>query len=498
MAYFPFMIQLDDKKCLIAGGGKVALRKAEMMLSFGADVKIIAPEICDEILGLEIANDRLKLKKRKIKPDDIDICDVVIMATNDSQVNKEIASLCKEKRILVNVVDVKEDCGFYFPAVIRQDDVVISVSTGGNSPLLASYIKRDIKENIRNDYGKIAKDMGEIRDSIIAGSSEEADRKEIFKRELTKRIDGEKSDLKDDCNYCGNTIDMRNNDIRIGTRGSELALIQTNMVIDELKKKHPEYNYKKVILTTKGDKKTNVPITSFGGKAVFVEEIEQALIDGTIDIAVHSAKDMPNPCKEGLTIAGTLKRACPKDVLIYKKGRVFNPDDKFTIGTGSLRRRCQIKEIYPNAECLELRGNIGTRLDKLKEDKYDAIILAAAGIERQELARDSGLEYRYLTIDEMIPAAGQAIIAIETKEASKASKLVADISDVDSYKNLEVERAVLTKLNAGCHEPIGVWSDIKDDKLEIRLVTDTEKGVVRKIVQGDSDRWKELVEKLCE
>ena len=95
MAYFPFMIQLDDKKCLIAGGGKVDLRKAEIMLSFGADVKIIAPEICDEILGLEIANDRLKLEKRKIKPDDIDICDVVIMATNDSQVNKEIASLCK-------------------------------------------------------------------------------------------------------------------------------------------------------------------------------------------------------------------------------------------------------------------------------------------------------------------------------------------------------------------------------------------------------------------
>ncbi len=109
MAYFPFMIQLDDKKCLIAGGGKVALRKAEMMLSFGADVKIIAPEICDEILELEIVNDRLKFEKRKIKPDDIDICDVVIMATNDSQVNKEIASLCKEKRILVNVVDVKED-----------------------------------------------------------------------------------------------------------------------------------------------------------------------------------------------------------------------------------------------------------------------------------------------------------------------------------------------------------------------------------------------------
>ena len=478
MAFFPFMIQLDDKKCLIAGGGKVAYRKVRMMLSFGAFVKVIAPEICDEIIELDREEDRLSLEKRKVAYSDIDDSYVVIMATNDSIVNKEIAKLCKKRRILVNVVDVKEDCGFYFPAVIRQDDVVISVSTGGNSPLLASRIKKEIKENIRTDYGKIAKEMGDVRECVINNHQNESDRKEIFEEMIEKKLE--------------------ENVIKIGTRGSELALIQTNMVIEKLEKKHPEYKYKKVILSTKGDRQTNAPITSFGGKAVFVEEFEQAILDGTIDIAVHSAKDMPNPCKDGLLIAGTLERACPKDVLIYPKGKNIRKNDKFIVGTGSLRRKCQINELYPYAECRDLRGNIGTRINKLKEGQYDAIILAAAGLERQGLIEDNELEYRYFSEDEMLPAAGQAIIAIETKEGTTAQSIVSDISDKKAEKNLMIERTVLARLDAGCHEPVGVLSDIEGNCLKIRLVKDSATGIVRKIVQGDLNNWENLVDELTE
>lgn len=478
MAFFPFMIQLDDKKCLIAGGGKVAYRKVKMMLSFGAFVNVTAPDICKEIIELDREEERLSLEKRKILPDDIDDKDVVIMATNDSLVNKEIATLCKERRILVNVVDVKEDCGFYFPAVIKQGDVVISVSTGGNSPLLASRIKKDIQENIRDDYGKIADEMGKVRESVINSEQNESDRKEIFEKMIDKKLE--------------------DNVIRIGTRGSKLALIQTDMVIDKLKMAHPEYKYEKIILSTKGDKQTNVPITSFGGKAVFVEEFEKALTDGKIDIAVHSAKDMPNPCKDGLLIAGTLERACPQDVLIYPKGKEISRDSSIVIGTGSLRRSCQIRELFPNAICKDLRGNIGTRIDKLKSGKYDAIILAAAGLERQGLTNDEDLEYRYFSVDDMIPAAGQAIIAIETKEGTASQSIVSDISDKKAEKNLMIERAVLTRLNAGCHEPVGVFSEIEDNHLSIRLITDSADGIVRKMIQGSLEDWEKLVEELTE
>ena len=177
MAFFPFMIQMDDKKCLIVGGGKVAARKAEQMLSFGAVVTLIAPDVSQGIYDYKC--DRLHIIEREAVIDDIDGADVVIMATDDSGLNEHFAKECRDRRILVNVVDVKKDCDFYFPAIIKQGDVVISVSTGGSSPLLAAKIKKDIAADLRDDYGRIADEMGLLRDSIIERGASEKERKEI-------------------------------------------------------------------------------------------------------------------------------------------------------------------------------------------------------------------------------------------------------------------------------------------------------------------------------
>mgnify|MGYP001047897556 CR=1 FL=1 len=290
---------------------------------------------------------------------------------------------------------------------------------------------------------------------------------------------------------------LENNVIKLGTRGSELARIQTDMVLRALQEKYPMYRYETVILTTKGDRQTDRPITAFGGKAVFVEEIEQALTDGTIDIAVHSAKDMPNPCGDGLTIAGTLPRACVQDVLIYPKGKEITKETAFTVGTGSLRRRCQIQAMYPKAECRDLRGNVGTRIAKLKEGNYDAIVLAAAGIERQGLDHDPQLVYEYLPVKEMLPAAGQAIIAVETRRTGFVRKLVKGISDETSAFELEAERAVLTALNAGCHEPIGVLSRVSGEEMSLDLMIEKDELVHRVQAQGQKKDWEKLVETVC-
>lgn len=476
MAYFPFMIQMDNKICLIAGGGTVALRKVETMLEFGAVVKVVAPKINDEIYNLGVTNDKLIICKRKIEETDLENAEVVIMATDDSKINEKFAKICKDRKILVNVVDVKKDCGFYFPAIIKQEDVVVSVSTGGKSPILAAKIKQDINKKLRKDYGKIASELGKERQNILKSYDSEAERKKAFKQMVEEK--------------------MRNNIIKIGTRGSKLAIIQTDMVIEALKNKHPEYNYEKVILTTKGDRQTDRPITSFGGKAVFVEEFENAILDGTIDMAVHSAKDMPNPCKEGLCVGGVLKRACEKDVLIYRKETKIDKETEIIIGTSSLRRQCQIKEIYPNAICKDLRGNIGTRINKLKDGEYDAIILAAAGIERQGLDKDEELVYDYLSTDKMLPAAGQAIIAIEIEKNSAVKEIVEDISDVKTYIMLETERRMLTKLNAGCHEPIGVLANIEEENITLSLMQLKDNKVIRKSVSGSVNNIEDLVEKL--
>lgn len=189
MSYFPFMIELNNERCLIAGGGTVAYRKVCSMLEFGAVVTVVSPEFCLELLELAEHPARLTLIKRCVQPQDIDGAFVVIMATDDEKVNHDMAELCRQQRILVNVVDVKADCGFYFPAIIKDKEVVISVSTGGQSPVLAGTIKRNIESHLDRSYGDIAERMGEIREQIKAQIDGEEDRKKAFQQMVRSLLD---------------------------------------------------------------------------------------------------------------------------------------------------------------------------------------------------------------------------------------------------------------------------------------------------------------------
>ena len=334
--------------------------------------------------------------------------------------------------------------------------------------MLASKIKKDIRQTLRTDYGQIAEELGAIREEILAEEPDERARKRRFAAIVEAK--------------------MQEQRIRIGTRGSKLAQIQTDMVIEQLKKHYPDVRFEKVIVTTKGDKQKEAAISSFGGKAVFVEEIEEALLDGTIDLAVHSAKDMPNPCKKGLGIAGVLPRACVQDVLIYRAGTDIRSKDTFTVGTGSLRRCCQIKELYPQAECMELRGNVTTRIQKLRDGLYDAIILAAAGIERLGIEKEPDLVYEYLDVDVMLPAAGQGIIAIEACEGTFPYRMAQTISDAETDVCLRAERAVVREMEAGCHEPIGVYATWKNEKkLCVRVMNARSGSIERETVEREME-----------
>lgn len=303
--------------------------------------------------------------------------------------------------------------------------------------------------------------------------------------------------------------------VKVGTRGSKLALAQTELVIKALNERFPQVDFQMVTMSTRGDRDTSRALLEFGGKAVFVEEFEEAILKGDIDIAVHSAKDMPMEIMEGLTISCILPRACPQDVFIYKSGRSFDRNDSFVVGTSSLRRQYQIRDMYPNAVCKNLRGNVGTRIQKLEDGEYDAIILAAAGLERLgiidgsagclEVQKDK-LTFRYLSIESMLPAACQGIIAIETRTSGEVYDMVRAINDTEVYTQLTCERAVLNRLNAGCHEPIGVYSELHGDHMKLSLMkadaasSDKEKDeeiqIHRKTVEGNTAEWKQLVEAL--
>ncbi len=260
--------------------------------------------------------------------------------------------------------------------------------------------------------------------------------------------------------------------IKIGTRGSALAQWQADHVIEELHRIDPDVKVEKVILTTQGDKILDKPLVEFGGKGVFVDEFEEAILSGEIDFAIHSAKDMPMELKEGCEIVATLPRADVRDVLVTREGAPIN------IGTGSLRREYQLKKLYPEVTCKPLRGNVPTRLSKVTSGELDGVVLAAAGLKRLGLEHEPGLTYHYFSPEEMIPAGGQAIIAVEgradvgsritsklgevelTSQHRWKNNLMRQISDERSWKELEIERYILTRLGAGCHEPIGVYAEL--------------------------------------
>ncbi len=249
--------------------------------------------------------------------------------------------------------------------------------------------------------------------------------------------------------------------IHIGTRGSKLALWQANWVQSQLQQQYPDTSIQIVIIKTKGDKILDVPLAKVGGKGLFVKEIEEALLDGRIDLAVHSMKDMPADLPAELTIGAIPKREKSQDVLVSRLGNLSDLPAGARIGTSSLRRAAQLLWTRPDIQIEPLRGNLDTRLRKLDAGNMDAIVLAAAGMRRL------GLEQRireYLNMDVMLPAAGQGALCIEIrKDDSETAALISSLDDADTRAVVLGERSFLHRLGGSCQVPIAAHGHIKAD-----------------------------------
>lgn len=236
----------------------------------------------------------------------------------------------------------------------------------------------------------------------------------------------------------------------IATRKSPLARKQTELVCDCLRAHDAETEIEVLPLSTKVDERLNWSLEKRGGLGLFTKELEAALLDQRATLAVHSAKDMPTAQPDGLCIAGYLPRATSGDVLIYREGSLPAPR---TIATSSPRRRAQLQFRFPNSEWTTLRGNVATRLEKIRDGQADATVLAAAGLERLEIHSLEGLCFEPLPIDQMVPAPGQAAIAIEcrSEDRSRFEGLFCELTE----RAVELERAFLRELGSGCQTPVG-------------------------------------------
>ncbi len=288
-------------------------------------------------------------------------------------------------------------------------------------------------------------------------------------------------------------------ELKIGTRGSQLALFQANWVKDQLVQTHSDLKVTLIKIKTTGDKIQDAPLAKIGGKGLFVKEIEEALIQKRIDLAVHSIKDVPTEFPQGLHLSVITEREDPRDVFISRDGKTLKELPKNAkIGTSSLRRQAQLLHFRSDFELIPLRGNLDTRLKKLKMMNLDAIVLALAGVKRL------GLEERITEIiptDISLPAIGQGALGIETRlNDKKVEERIRFLNDKDSWIAVSAERAFLKRLEGGCQVPIAAFARASGPVLQIDGLVGTIDGkrLIKHHLEGPIEKAESLGIELAE
>jgi hydroxymethylbilane synthase len=288
-------------------------------------------------------------------------------------------------------------------------------------------------------------------------------------------------------------------EIRIGTRGSKLALWQANWVKDRIEGRFPSAVCRLVKIKTKGDKIRDVALAKVGGKGLFVKEIEDALVKGKIDLAVHSMKDVPTELAESLHIAAITEREDPRDVMVSDRWMQFaDLPAGARVGTSSLRRQAQLLHARPDLKMEVIRGNLDTRIGKLRPEGPDAVIVAAAGVIRM------GEEHRiaeYLDYDLSLPPMGQGTLAIECrKDDPELNEIIKTLNDPDVSRVVRAERAFLARLEGGCQVPVGVYGELLNTTLRLRglIASPDGKTLIRDEASGNPDDPESLGRNLAE
>lgn len=286
---------------------------------------------------------------------------------------------------------------------------------------------------------------------------------------------------------------MSQKTIRLGTRGSALALWQTHWTLSLLREAAPELEFEPVVIKTTGDQRQDIPLPAVGAQGMFVKELELALEDGTIDMAVHSSKDLPSVLHPGLVLGAFLPREDVHDAFISLKWKSLSElPDGARIGTGSFRRQSQLKAYNPTWSFSEIRGNLDTRLKKLESEDLDAIILAAAGLKR--LGWGDRIT-QTLPLAVCLPAVGQGAVGLEIREGdARMQELIAKVDHAPTRATVLAERAFLRRVQGGCQAPVGAHATLQGDQIVLEAMVAAMDGsqVLRRAMEGPMAKPEEL------
>jgi len=444
---FPVTLHVRGRLAVVAGGGEVARKKAAALQAAGAVVRIVAPEIAPA-LREAAARHGFELIERPYEPADLNGAFLAIAATSNESVNQAVCADARAARILVSDASKTERGDFATSATVQIGDLTFAIDTGGAAPAFAKRLASELREHFDDSYATALKTLEQMRD--------------YAKSELSDRERG--STLRDLAQLPIEELATMNVRAAVcATRASALAMIQARTVAAKLARRGIATTFLHV--TTTGDRIVDRSIAAIGSENLFVKELEVAIREGRAQYAVHSCKDLPSELPPDMRIAAISAREDPRDVFCSERfDSLAALPTGARVGTSSARRRAQLIALRGDLQYIDVRGNVDTRLRKLRDGEYDAIVLAAAGLERLQ-ARAAHM--RPFELSDMVPAAGQGALAVEIAAGGElADEIRAAVNDNDAELAVLCERAALRALRGGCQAPIGIHARFNGGELE--------------------------------
>ncbi len=469
----PIALHGDGRRALIVGGGNVALRKAHALLAAGLTLRVVAPAI-DARLRALIDETHGSLALRPYAPEDLDGVALAVAATDREEVNAAVVDDARGARVLVCDAVHPERGDFTMQATVRVGDLTFTIDSGGSTPAFAKRLARELGERFDARYDAAARTLARMRAYVRTALDDDAERGAVM-RELAELPIDELAAMNPIAgeDRVESVLALRRHgdaarataSVICASRASALAMTQTRMVAARLAERGTATTI--VNVTTTGDRVQDRPIAAIGSENVWVKELEVALRDGRADYAVHSCKDLPGALAPDMHLAAISRREDPRDAFCSERyARFEDLPAGAVVGTSSLRRRTQLQALRPDLRYEDIRGNVDTRLRKLRDGQYDAIVLAMAGLNRLHVRATHTVPFATET---MVPAVAQGALAIEVLAAkTHLTQLLRDaVNDEATERCVAAERAALRLLRAGCNAPLGIHAGLDGETMTI-------------------------------
>ncbi len=478
---YPIVLSLKGRRAVVVGGGVVAARKVRGLLDAEAAVTIVSPTLGEGCAEL-VASGAVTFHERLYDTGDLDGAYLAFAVTGDESVNARISADARAAGILVNDAGDAERGDFTTPATHRAGPLLVTVDTGGLSPGFTKRVRDELALQFDTRYAKAAVTLGLARDyahAVLPKESRMLVMRALAERDLDELAALARADIENEVERIAVNLASpphpKTGALVCASRGSMLAMTQTRTMMARLAGAGIASTV--LVISTKGDRIQDRSLAAVGSDGVFVKELELALREHRADYAVHSCKDLPSTLPEDMIIAAITAREDARDAYCSEKYPTFaDLPPGARVGTSSPRRRAQLSAMRADLVYDDVRGNVDTRLRKLRDGEYDAIVLAAAGMNRLGLRATHTVPF---SPDELVPAVGQGALAIETR-VGDAVRLQIDgiVGDPSTTLCVTAERAFLRRCRGGCQAPIGAHATYTDGELHIRAAIATVDGTL--------------------